>query len=625
MDVRLPDGTIIKNIPDGTSKADLIVKLKNNGYDTSSLGDVPKSSPLQQVEQPSFIDETVTAGKNLMKGNLAGAADIGNTLINASSFIPRKMASVASRIYGVDNPLEKLNQEREAGLKQFSKDNEDSTAFNLGRVASNVAGTAGVGNVLGMGVRGISQAPLATKIAQALESGGFNAPNANMATRAAGGAATGAATAGLVNPESAGTGAAIGGALPPATRIAGALGKGVGSAIEPFYQGGRERIIGRAITSAAGNQADDALINMQNAQPLVQGSQPTAGMVANNPGIAALERASIANSPISTNELALRQFQNNDARLAALQSAAPDKLAAQGAREAATSQLYSQSSQAPVKMTNELVTLLQRPSMQAAVSRASKLADEAGEKLDLNSLTGRSAQYIKMALDDMANASPMSGIGGNELRSIQSTRQAYLDQLGKQIPEYLEANKQYAALSAPLSQADLINEITAKGTSFRGDLTPAALSRAASDKTAQSVTGRSNATLQNTLTPEQMAVIQNVKQDLLNQDFAQTAGRGVGSNTVQNLAYSNMLDQIGIPTALREFAPAGVIGNLGARAGNVAYKSANERLANELANALLNPQTAAQAMQRSQQGVINPQLVNLIKQSLRATPALSAQ
>lgn len=37
MDVRLPDGTIIKNVPDGTSKADLIGKLSANGYDVTKL------------------------------------------------------------------------------------------------------------------------------------------------------------------------------------------------------------------------------------------------------------------------------------------------------------------------------------------------------------------------------------------------------------------------------------------------------------------------------------------------------------------------------------------------------------------------------------------------------------
>jgi len=38
MDVRLPDGHIIRNVPDGTSKADLTAKLQSNGYDVSNLG-----------------------------------------------------------------------------------------------------------------------------------------------------------------------------------------------------------------------------------------------------------------------------------------------------------------------------------------------------------------------------------------------------------------------------------------------------------------------------------------------------------------------------------------------------------------------------------------------------------
>jgi hypothetical protein len=37
MDVRLPDGTVIKNVPDGMSKADLTAKLKANGYDIGKL------------------------------------------------------------------------------------------------------------------------------------------------------------------------------------------------------------------------------------------------------------------------------------------------------------------------------------------------------------------------------------------------------------------------------------------------------------------------------------------------------------------------------------------------------------------------------------------------------------
>ncbi len=42
MDVRLPDGTIIKNVPDGTSKADLMAKLTANGYKSSEKIEIIK-------------------------------------------------------------------------------------------------------------------------------------------------------------------------------------------------------------------------------------------------------------------------------------------------------------------------------------------------------------------------------------------------------------------------------------------------------------------------------------------------------------------------------------------------------------------------------------------------------
>ena len=41
MDVRLPDGTIIRNVPDGTTREQLTAKLKANGY----TFDEPKPEP----------------------------------------------------------------------------------------------------------------------------------------------------------------------------------------------------------------------------------------------------------------------------------------------------------------------------------------------------------------------------------------------------------------------------------------------------------------------------------------------------------------------------------------------------------------------------------------------------
>ena len=55
MDVRLPDGTIIKGVPDGMSKADLTAKLQANGYDVSKL-----TTPVEPELPESLRPRTAT-------------------------------------------------------------------------------------------------------------------------------------------------------------------------------------------------------------------------------------------------------------------------------------------------------------------------------------------------------------------------------------------------------------------------------------------------------------------------------------------------------------------------------------------------------------------------------------
>lgn len=66
MDVTLPDGTVINNVPDGTTKAQLYEKLKKNGYDVSLLED--KTSALG-----TFFREAVTASPATAAALAAGS------------------------------------------------------------------------------------------------------------------------------------------------------------------------------------------------------------------------------------------------------------------------------------------------------------------------------------------------------------------------------------------------------------------------------------------------------------------------------------------------------------------------------------------------------------------------
>jgi len=90
MDVRLPDGTVIKGVPDDMSRADLTAKLKLNGYDVSKLEtptDVPvgrQAAPEQTITQKiyqaarPYVAPLIEAGGAIGGGVLgAGAGTLG--------------------------------------------------------------------------------------------------------------------------------------------------------------------------------------------------------------------------------------------------------------------------------------------------------------------------------------------------------------------------------------------------------------------------------------------------------------------------------------------------------------------------------------------------------------------
>jgi hypothetical protein len=146
---------------------------------------------------------------NLTGGALRGSASIGSTLLAP---------------FGMDR-----REDVTAGLKTAGFDT-DSGAFGAGKLGAEIAGTSGVGKLLGLGAKAFGAAP---SVVNALTTSGFRTGGAksvaDMATRIGAGGAVGGVTAGLVNPEDADTGAAIGAALPPAMKIAGTVGNAIGS------------------------------------------------------------------------------------------------------------------------------------------------------------------------------------------------------------------------------------------------------------------------------------------------------------------------------------------------------------------------------------------------------------
>lgn len=164
--------------------------------------------------KPSFsLGQTLA---NIGAGALRGAGSIGATILAP--------VDAAARAVGIQNDFIGRTDRRQAmdeGLREMGA-NPDSLAYQGGKLSTEIAGTLAVPGALARGAGALGASPV---LANSIRTAGMST-GAPLATRVAGGAVSGAASAGLVNPEDAGLGAVVGGALP----MAGAVAKGIGRA-----------------------------------------------------------------------------------------------------------------------------------------------------------------------------------------------------------------------------------------------------------------------------------------------------------------------------------------------------------------------------------------------------------
>lgn len=174
------------------------------------------------VPESSFYDNAVDAAGNVLAGAVRGAGSIGATILTPYDL-------VAGNTDSIGNP--ERRQAIDAALETLGADT-DSVAYKGGKLAGEIAGTAGIGGALAKGAQ-VIKAP--EMLVSALSSGGFklSTPSATTAfgkgvewlSRIAGGGAVGGTQALAINPEDADTGAVIGAATPGAVKVVGEAGK----------------------------------------------------------------------------------------------------------------------------------------------------------------------------------------------------------------------------------------------------------------------------------------------------------------------------------------------------------------------------------------------------------------
>lgn len=532
------------------------------------------------------------------------------------------------------------NRERRASMDDAMRElgaDPTSPFYKGGKLASEIGLTLGTGGAL---AKGASMAGASPALSSALATGGLNVAGrtglAGLGTRALGGAIAGGATAGLINPEDAKMGALVGGAM-PLVLLGGAKGtssavKGVKSLVEPLHTKGREKIVGRALREFSGDSADDAIRNLQAARELVPGSKPTVGEAAQVPSLAALQRSTVSNSAEAANTLHERFAANNQARIDALEALAGSPAARRAAEEAraqAADAAYGAArgqAAGGVTPSQDLLELAERPAMKKFIASAKRLAADKGQKIDnpLESIDG--LHYVKLAVDDALAGSPSNALARNQKAAVMDIKDRLIAEMDKVSPAYGESRRAYQEASKPINQMDIGDELKKVIDPLTGRIRASQFARKLSDDTARQATGFKQATLAGTLTPEQLASLSAIQQDLARAEFAQTAGRGVGSNTAQNLGYSNMLNQLGVPNFLRNFSGGEILGSLGVRAGDVVYGKANQEIAGLLANTMLEPAEAARLM--LMRDGVNPALLSAGRKGLlgvtKTAPAVVA-
>jgi hypothetical protein len=424
-------------------------------------------------------------------------------------------------------------------------------------------------------------------------------------------------------------GGAAGAAVPAAVRG----GKMVKAAAEPFYERGRNAIVGRALNSAAGDdaaavaqrlrQAGQPFVGPQQPGPvratmgeLVPGSAPTVGQAAGNPGVAALERAAAAGNPQVTNAMAAMMEGQNTARVEALRNMAGTdgaRMFATEMRDGTANQLYGAARRGGVDaaaltpQAQANIASFAKRVPAPVMARARQLAQMGGEPMT-NETSVQGLHWVKMALDDMISSAKRSGDTAMARQATQLQKDLLVG-MDAMSPAYQQARQTFQQMSRPVNQMEVAQEITNRAVSpLTGRLQPNAYARALSDQTAARATGMQGATLENTMSNQQMNTLASILDDVRRAEAAQTVGRGVGSDTVQKLAYTNLIDQAGVPTFMRNMTLPQIVGGAAGRVADAAYGRANRELGNRLAEVMLDPAMAAELMTQASPRELNRML-----------------
>jgi hypothetical protein len=456
-----------------------------------------------------------------------------------------------------------------------------------------------------------------------------------------GAAAIGATTGALAPSESTEEtlkNTALGAVIAPVANVAGrTLGAGaqaVRGLVQPFTKKGQDELAAATLRQFATDPAK-AAANLRGARELVPGSAPTMAQAADDAGLAQLERT-LVNNPETGGKLTEAYAAQRAARLGAVSDVAGNgakREAAIAARQAAAAPAYQRATSASYIVDPVMAGLLERPVMQQAVQRATRLAQNSGAPAPIAqtpqgvAVTGRGLQDIKMALDDLLS-DPMAGIGKNEAAAVKGVRQQFIDWMESANPAFKAARTTFAEKSTPINTMDVAQALMQKlepalaryGASTKEHASAYAQALEAAKDTVKRQTGI-NKPIDEVIDAKALDILNNVAKDLARKAKAEDMGRAVGSNTAQNLAAQNLLRRTlgptGLPQSWAESNAAQAF--LSPYTGVVKLSGAENAIMARLADAAADPAQAANLLMMPQPTRINA----LVQPAMRYAPAAS--
>ena len=601
--VQAPDGnTITLEGPEGASHADVIAQAQKLYSPKVTVEAAPsqfgETGGGAAVGRPQGIDRTnVLPEPRPLESALAGVTkSVIDPAIAGAQLVTRGHL-------GTSELAKKLGEEADV----YSQENP--VWYGAGRVAGAIAPAMATTKAIGV-------IPSFAKLSPYAQAAGVGATQGLLTPEE-----TGKKDLDLLRSELAnvGTGAVIAAPTPVLGKIANTVYGAGKAALEPFNQSGRNLIIGRALRQFSGNDAEKAIANLRNPEELVAGVKPTVAEVAGVPSLAAVQRA-VGGNPITTNAFAARKEANDIARTEALRNiASPTRVAKyQDLRSRMGDELYTPSLNSAMdfaeltpELQKDVISLSKTPAIKRAMGQAQENALNKGYDIGNPNGSLQGLHETKMALDQEINAVKAklerdgAGATSAELDGLKAAKDRLLSFIETVSPEYKQARITYSKLSKPVEQLETIAKLADKSLNpkdysvYLGNFS----------RELEKVKKEGN------LSAQQIKRLENIKEDLMRTDFANNAGRGVGSNTMQNLAYNNMLQEVNLPNLLRRRGMAETVGNIAARVKDVAYGGANKRLTTEMADALLDPRKAAALMKlagkQPLEAKISPEQANL--------------